>query len=169
MSSFYFQAGGVHIISTNMGGGDATVENSKVGGTLTCASNHLVIEGSEIDTIDLRCSGGFGGISIRTGGISIGSGNFGSSSVSIGNGFFGSISIGGGTNPNNIFIDGVPLSQLQAKQPSSAGKKEAGPRQILELRNSKVKNVIFEGGNGEVVFSGNSSLTGSITGAKVRA
>ncbi len=148
-------------------GSEVTIANSMIGGTLSCCSNRLVIEESTIDTIDLRCSGG---MSIRSGGISFGGGNF--SNVVVSGGSFsmsgGRIMIGSGTDTSNVFINGVPLSQLQAQKSSGSEKKESGPKQVLELRNCTVKNIIFEGGNGEVILSGNSELAGSITGGKVK-
>jgi hypothetical protein len=41
-------------------------------------------------------------------------------------------------------------------------------RQILHLDSCEVKNVIFESGNGEIVLAGNSQVTGTITGGKIR-
>ncbi len=128
------------------GGGNATVTYSQIAGRLTCSSNHLIIEGSEIDTIDLRCSG---------------SGNISISMIG------GNIMIGSGTNRNNVFIDGVPLSQLQANKSATTEKKEIGPKQVLELKNSTVKNVIFEGGNGEIILIGD-SIAPTITGGKIK-
>jgi len=93
-----------------------TIVNSTIGGTLFCYSNRLVIEGSTIDTIDLRCSGG---VSIRSGGISL-------------------LGV-----TNNVFINGVSLSQLQAQKSFNSEKKDGSPKQILELRNCTIKNIIF--------------------------
>lgn len=150
-------------------GSDVTVENSKIDGTLTCSSNHLVIEGSQIDTIDLRCAGA----SIHSSGIS-----FGNNVVSMGNVFVsggssismsgGNIMIGSGTRSNNVFINGVPLSKLQSQNQSSSASNDV-TKQVLELRNCTVRNIIFEGGKGEVILSGTSSVLGDITGGQVRS
>jgi len=144
-------------------GGNASVKNSKIGGRLSCTSNHLVVENSEIDTIDLRCSGVF---SIRTNGVTIM--NRGVNVINAGT--FQNIVIDG--NSDQVFINGVPLSQLKSTLSSlPAGKEnEAGLKpQILELRNCTVKNVIFEGGKGEVILFGNSIVLGAISGGKIKA
>ena len=65
-----------------------------------------------------------------------------------------------------MFVNGVPLSWLQQKSFSEETKDSSRPRQTLELRGCMVKNVIFEGGNGEVILSDGSTLTGNITGGK---
>jgi hypothetical protein len=39
------------------------IQNSKIGGTLTCLSNHLIIEGSQIETINLRYLSGLSKLS----------------------------------------------------------------------------------------------------------
>lgn len=80
----------------------------------------------------------------------------------------GNIMLGSGTNPSSVFINGVPLSQLQQTSSTQQSKETSGPKQILELRNCTVKNVIFEGRNGEVILSGTSTLSGNITGGKVK-
>jgi hypothetical protein len=145
--------------------GNAVIDRAKVGGALTCASNRLVIEDSDIDTVNLRCSCGIiigpEDISIQGGGISMGNVFIDNGSVMIGN-------ISG--NSDNIFINGVALSRLQEQQAPSieAEKQEAKSTQTLVLRNTKVKNVIFEGRNGEVVLFGDSHVTGHITGGKIK-
>lgn len=153
-------------------GTDATVRNSKIHGTLSCPSNHLVIEDSEIDTIDLRCANSMsisaGGMSIRGGTVRFGNNvvmTNGGGSICISN---GNIMLDSNTNPNNVFIDGVPLSHLQQASSSQQSKEVSGPKQILELRNCTVRNVIFEGQNGEVILSEDSTLSGNITGGKVQ-
>lgn len=161
-------------------GGDATIENARIAGTLTCSSNHLIIEGCEIDMIDLRCPCGVyiqgGGVfasrnivvsngsSISIRGIFTGSNAGGAnSSVSIEN---GNIVIGS-DDLDNTFVNGIPLKQLNSKQ--GFLEKETRQSQIIELRNSTVKNVMFAGGNGDVVLSGTSKVTGRITGGKIRS
>lgn len=63
---------------------------------------------------------------------------------------------------SGVTINGVVVSNLQAQQ----GQEDVP--QILELRNCKVRNIIFEGKKGEVVLIGDSQVTGTITGGKVR-
>jgi hypothetical protein len=63
-----------------------------------------------------------------------------------------------------VRINGVVASNLQARQDSS----DKEVTQILELHNCMVGNVIFESKNGEVVLSGDSQVTGLITGGKIR-
>lgn len=40
--------------------------------------------------------------------------------------------------------------------------------QVIELKNSTVKHIIFEGGNGAIILNGNSEVTTSITGGKIK-
>ncbi len=146
-------------------GSDATIRNSKIGRTLSCSSNHLVIEGSEIDTIDLHSAMG---VSITSGGMSFGRGGVfmgGGSVVVSGGASVSMVSIGGRTT--SVMIDGVPLDRILAAR-TSATASDAGEKQVIELRNSKVRNIIFEGGRGEVILSGESSVTGSIAGGKIK-
>jgi hypothetical protein len=155
-------------------GGRAIVVESKIKGVLTCSIEGLVVEKSIIGTIRIRSphaglgnnrgvtlinmSGGGSRVSIN--GMSVVSGNNGSYAVT-GNQSVGDL--GGGS----VIINGVPLSDLMKGGQAAPAKAQPRPKQILELRNSTVKNVIFEGGNGEVVLSGESELTGTVTGGSV--
>jgi hypothetical protein len=144
-------------------GSYADIRNSEIGGKLTCSSNYLIIQESKIfGTIDLGCiSSGLGGISISNRNMNISFGN----NISIGEGSsvkFGGITIAG------VVTDGVPQSQLLSMQPPSKESQEKAP-QILELRNCTVKNIIFRGGNGEVVLIGDSVILGIIIGGKIRS
>jgi hypothetical protein len=77
-----------------------------------------------------------------------------------------------GQNGSEMIIDGVPLEEYaarQKKQEPSSAEPTKGPKQIIELRgNSKVKNIIFEGKNGEVVCHDSSALSGAITGGIIK-
>lgn len=43
-----------------------------------------------------------------------------------------------------------------------------GPSQVIELRNTKVGEIHFESGQGEVLLTGSSEVTGAVTGGKIR-
>jgi hypothetical protein len=58
----------------------------------------------------------------------------------------------------------VAQENLRSQQAAS----EDQTRQILHLDSCQVENVIFESGNGEIVLTGNSKVTGTITGGKIR-
>lgn len=62
------------------------------------------------------------------------------------------------------FCNGVPLNQVN----KSEEKKDDEPLQVLELKSSTVKDLIFESGKGEVILTGDSKVTGNITGGKIR-
>lgn len=89
-------------------GCDVNVEDSQIEGKLTCLSNHLILNGSQMSVIELKCV-------------------------------------------TDVFV------------------KKEGLRQVLELSNCTVKDIIFEGNNGEVVLLGNSTVTGTIVGGKIRS
>lgn len=151
--------------------GAATIISSKIGGQLTCLSKHLVVENSQIDIINLKfdSSGGFvirqkkesnsdlkptdnGNItffdfsSFTMQGVSIGPMQEGSPQVVLG---------------------GPPQRGDEKKNEASANKSIKEIRHILELNNSTVRRVIFEGGNGVVVLVGEKSKVGHITGGKI--
>ncbi len=88
--------------------GEVVIENSTIRGSLTCESNHLIIEGSTIEKIVLHCSKKI---------------------------------------PNGFLLGAPP---------------------VIELRNSRVRKILFKGCDGEVILSGESSLIGKITGAKTK-
>lgn len=128
-------------------GTDVSIKNVNIHGTLTCSSNHQIIEGSTIDTIVLRRPnimpfGARGHSMVFGGGVSM---------VQIG---------------NETFINGIPISQLHARSARENAVQEQ-PKQILELRNCTVRNVIFEGGNGELITL-ESVVTGDVTGRAPR-
>jgi hypothetical protein len=92
-------------------GSDVQIEDSTVEETLSCYSNYLVLNESQISAIELKCI-------------------------------------------KNFFTD-----LFRSKKETS---------QILELHNCTVHDITFEGGNGEVILFGKSTVTGTITGGKIQ-
>jgi len=140
-------------------GSQATVINSTINGKFTCLSEHMTIEGSTINTIELKCANiisvlntesGLPGILVRGGSV-------------IGINYESATSEG-------VTINGIPLSECIKASTTRRDDLERTERikQILELKSCVVRDVIFEGGDGEVILSGGSVLHGSVTGGIVR-
>lgn len=124
--------------------GTATINGSTISDKLTCRSNKITIEGSNIDTIHLLCS---------TENVFGGSVSFHAPGALLIN---SSIQVSGG----NLYIGNT----RQRKNPS-----QENQEQVLVLRNCTVRNIIFEGGNGQVTLEGESILKGNITGGTIRS
>lgn len=139
-------ASSVSLTNTNVvkdvSASEIEINNSKIGGKLTCAGERMVISSSTIDTIIVKS---------RT--------VMGKNSFMVVNN--GSVSMFSGSG--NVIINGVPLSsavQQAAQAPTT--------KQVLELQEGcQVRNIVFEGGKGEVVLKGKSLISGSVTGGKV--
>ncbi len=120
---------------------EATIKNSTIHGTLTGTTNHLIIEDSKINAINLKY---FHHNPIRKNG---------SRDIVVHNHTVYKNSDGMET------VNGVPLKQFQAQNNS-------GTQQTLELRNCTVGNVNFEGNDGKIILK-DSKITGQISGGKV--
>lgn len=126
--------------------GKLNVVDSRIFGKLTCTAENLTIEGSIIKTIVLKCpSTGESGRRAQT---------LGAEGAP-------------GTSSESAALNGVPLSELmQLGCASSEG--PVACKQILTLINCAVTDVIFEGGDGEVVLLEGSSVKGTITGGVLK-
>ncbi len=70
---------------------------------------------------------------------------------------------------NHLILNDSQISAIELKCITSFFTSKKGVPQVLELHNCTVKDITFEGGNGEVILHGNSTVTGKITGGKIRS
>lgn len=165
-------------------GSKVEINHSTITDTLTCTSNNLILTASEINTIILKganCANAvFGGgkYMIQASHIdAIGDNatvihnypsgrSFGASKYNIQCSNIGVI--GNNTQVVNTshgtFINGLPSEEYKRQNAYQAPQVS---KQMIELRDCQVQNIIFDG-KGEVVLVGTSKLTGSITNGKIK-
>jgi hypothetical protein len=156
--------------------GSVTIQDATIGGTLTCASNHLVIERSTIDTIKLLCPPrpmvpqDFSSARIQS--LSMQSEMTEDQEHQLVIRLHPVITMTDGSTvvPNMSSHDSafdltIPSAEKKTAT-ATAEKKE--DKQTLELKNCKVKNIIFETEGGEVILTEGSTEPTSITKGSVR-
>lgn len=137
----------------------STIENTLIFGKLTCSSKNLHLKKSSIETIVVHC---FEGLKFNSESCRI--------SIEKKDLIFKGFSLAAETHnvlvdvfasPEQIFINGIPLNLVLSE--TTDKKKE----QTITLEDSNVKQIIFEGCNGQVVLKGERSSFESITGNQV--
>ena len=172
----------------------ARLVDSVIDKNLRCHSQDLSIVASHVDTLVVQSEGVVGGISIIASGdraadggdgwfssFFSGSGGGGSASITFGNEIRGdsvsicneNISVTGShiqlprdCNPDTTFVNGRSLRSIQGRD--AAEPERTAPLQVVTLRDSIVRRVVFEGGNGEVILEGDSRVKEPIEGGKIQ-